>query len=62
MALTLRREEVTGHWLKLNSGLHDLYSSPNITMVIKPTWMRWEDYVEDPAIDGRIMLKWALEK
>jgi len=30
-------------------------------MVMKPRWMRREDYVEDPAVD-RIMLKWALQK
>jgi len=36
-----KRDEVTGDWRELhNEELHDLYSSPNITRVIKSR-MRW---------------------
>jgi hypothetical protein len=31
--------------VKTNSGLHDLYSSPNITLVMKPRRMRRKDHV-----------------
>jgi hypothetical protein len=35
-------EEVTGHWRKQhNEEFHDLYSPPNIIMVIKSRRMRW---------------------
>jgi hypothetical protein len=37
-----RRDEVTGDWRKLhNDELHNLYSSPNITRMIKSRRMRW---------------------
>ena len=37
-----KRDEETGEWWKLhNEELNDLYSSPNIIMVIKSTRMRW---------------------
>jgi hypothetical protein len=33
---------VTGSWSKLhNEELHNLYSSPNIIIMIKSKWMRW---------------------
>jgi len=36
-----RRDEVTGEWKKLhNEELNDLYSSPNIVLVIKSKRMR----------------------
>jgi hypothetical protein len=41
-----KREE-DGSWRKLhNDELHDLYSSPNIVMVIKSRRMRWAGHVE----------------
>jgi hypothetical protein len=40
-----KREE-DGSWRKLhNDGLHSLYSSPNIVMVIKSRKMRWAEHV-----------------
>ena len=36
-----RRSEVTGEWSKLhNEELNDLYSSPNVTRVMKPRRVR----------------------
>jgi transcription termination factor 2 len=41
-----RRDEVTGDWRKLhNEELHNLYSSLNITRVIKSRRMRWAGHV-----------------
>jgi hypothetical protein len=40
----LKRDEVTGGWRKMhNEELHNLYSSPNITRMIKSRRMRWQD-------------------
>ena len=42
-----KRDELTGVWRKLhNEELYDLYSSPNITWVIKSRRMRWFGRVE----------------
>ena len=42
-----RRDEVTGKWRKLhNEELNDLYSSPNIILVIKSPIMRCAEHVE----------------
>jgi hypothetical protein len=39
-------DEKTGGWRKLhNEELHNLYSSPCITRIIKPRWMRWAGHV-----------------
>jgi hypothetical protein len=47
-----KREEA-GSWTKLhNDGLHSLYSSPNIVMVIKSRRMRWEGHVAR-MLEGR---------
>ena len=41
-----RRDEVAGEWRKLhNEELNDLYSTPNIVLVIKPRRMRWAGHV-----------------
>jgi len=41
-----RRDEVTGEWRRLhNEELNDLYSSPNILLVIKSRRMRWTGHV-----------------
>ena len=46
-----KRDEVTWDWRKLhNEELNDLYSSPNIFIVIKSRRMRWAGHVA--RIDG----------
>jgi hypothetical protein len=41
-----KRDEVTGGWRKLhNEELHNLYSSPSITRMIKLIRMRWAGHV-----------------
>jgi hypothetical protein len=41
----MKTDEVTGGWRKLhNEELHNLYSSPNIIIMIKPR-RSWERYV-----------------
>ena len=42
----LKRDKVTGEWRKLyNEELNDLYSPPNIILVIKFRRMRWAGHV-----------------
>jgi hypothetical protein len=49
-----KRDEATGDWRKFHSEeLHDLFSSPNITRVIKSRRMRLAEHVE--RIGGRIV-------
>jgi len=41
-----KKDEVTGQWGRLhNEELSDLYSSPNIVLVIKSRRMRWAGHV-----------------
>jgi hypothetical protein len=41
-----KRDEVTGGWRKLrDEQLHNLYSSPNITRIIKSRRMRWAGHI-----------------
>ena len=41
-----KRDGVTGEWRKLhNEELNDLYSSPNIVLVVKSRRMRWVGHV-----------------
>jgi hypothetical protein len=41
-----KRDEVTKEWIRLhNEKLHNLYSSPNITLVIKSRTVRWQVHV-----------------
>jgi hypothetical protein len=41
-----RREEVAEGWKRLhNEKLHNLYTSPNVVMVIKARRMRWTGHV-----------------
>ena len=41
-----KRDEVTGEWRKLhNEELRDLYSLPNIVLVVKSRRMRWAGHV-----------------
>jgi hypothetical protein len=41
-----KRDEVTAAWIKLhNEELHNLYSSPNIIIIIKSERMRWAGHM-----------------
>ena len=40
-----KRDEETGKWRKRNEEPNDLYSSPNITLVIESKTIRWARHV-----------------
>jgi hypothetical protein len=47
-----KRDEVTGEWKKLhNEELNDLYSLPNIVLVVKSRRMRWAGHVARMGVD-----------
>jgi hypothetical protein len=57
-----KRDEVTGEWRKLhNEELNDLYSSPNIVLVIKSRRMRWAGHVACMG-EGRGMYRVLVRK
>jgi hypothetical protein len=54
-----KRDEVTGKWRKLhNEELYDLYSSPNIVLVVKSRRMRWAGHVARMGDDREV--HWVL--
>jgi hypothetical protein len=63
---------VAGGWRRLhNEELRNLYASPNIISAIKARRMRWavemrnlkgKDYLEDPGVEGTIILERILQK
>jgi hypothetical protein len=56
-----KRNEVTGEWRKFNKEeLHDLYSSPNIVLVIKPRMRRGGTCSLDG--EGRSVYRVSVEK
>jgi hypothetical protein len=74
-----KRDEMTREWRKLhNKYLHDLYSLPSITTIIKSRSMRWAGHIarmgkekntyrllvrkQDQDVGGWIILEWILER
>jgi hypothetical protein len=70
-----KRDKVTGEWTKLQKELYGLYSSPNITWVIKSGRMRCSRHAAcmgarkgaymvfvGKGVDGRIILKSVFKK
>ena len=54
-----RRGDVTGEWRRLhNEELNDLYSSPNIVLVIKSRIMRWAGHVARMGKDRGCIGSW----
>jgi hypothetical protein len=54
-----KRDEVTGEWRKLpDEELHGLYSSPNITRVIKSRRMRWAGHVARMGVEEACTELW----
>jgi hypothetical protein len=63
-----KRDEVTGDWRKLhNEELHNFYSSPDITIMIKSRRMRWAGHAaqmgrREMHIDGKARRKETTRK
>jgi hypothetical protein len=59
-----KRDEVIGGWRKLHNGeLHNLFSLPNIIIIIKSRRMRWVGYVARMGIRGmNIGFWWESQK
>jgi hypothetical protein len=54
-----KRDEVKGEWRKLhNEELHDLYSSPSISRIIKARRMRWAGHVHEWGVRGTSIGCW----
>jgi hypothetical protein len=54
-----KRDELTGEWRELhNEELNDLYSLPNIVLVVKSRRMRWAGHVARMGEDRRV--HWVL--
>jgi hypothetical protein len=73
----LKRDEIIGEWRKRhNEDLNDMYSSPNIILIVTSRGMIWAGHVArmrrgdlytgfcggSPRIDGRIILRWIFQK
>jgi hypothetical protein len=57
-----KRDEVTGEWRHLhNEELHDLYSSPSISRIIKARRMRWAGHVARRG-KKRTAYRWESQK
>jgi hypothetical protein len=46
----LKRDEVTGEWIKLDNEVNGLYSSLNMVWVIKSRRMRWVGHVSHRGV------------
>jgi hypothetical protein len=59
ISVLFKRDEVTGEWRKLhNEELHDLYSSPSISRIIKLRRMRWAGHVARMGRRGTLIDYW----
>jgi hypothetical protein len=48
-----KKDEMVEEWLKLyNEEVHNLYSSPNIIMMIKQRRMRWTGICDEKRVQG----------
>jgi hypothetical protein len=41
----MKRDQMTGGWMKLHKDLHYLYYSPSIIRKMKPKRMRWAEHL-----------------
>jgi hypothetical protein len=57
-----KRDEARGDWRKLNKGLHNLYSSPSIIIMIKSRRMRWAGHVARIGARGMHIVYWESQK
>jgi hypothetical protein len=57
-----RKDEVTGNWRKLHNELHNLYSLPSISRMIKLRRMRWAGYVARMGRNGIYVGYWWISQ